>query len=130
MGTAERRAKLLKLLCRRRYETISNLASEFGVSKRTILRDIEVLSITEPIYTQCGRYGGGVYVIDDYSIERMYMSERELDLLRKLAGFAKEKSQCDLNDDESILLNIIITQYTKPITRKENFNEKTRKRID
>lgn len=40
MGTAERRRKMMKILCRRRYETIGNLASEFGVSMRTIQRDI------------------------------------------------------------------------------------------
>ena len=59
MGTAERRNEIMRILCRRRHESISNLADEFGVSTRTILRDIEVLSIKEPIYTQCGRYGGG-----------------------------------------------------------------------
>jgi predicted DNA-binding transcriptional regulator YafY len=55
MGTAERRYKIMKTMCRRRYETIRNLASEFGVSMRTIQRDIEVLSETEPIYTKFGK---------------------------------------------------------------------------
>lgn len=49
MGTAEQRTEIMRVLCRRRHETISNLAEEFGVSTRTILRDIEVLSATEPI---------------------------------------------------------------------------------
>ncbi len=57
MGIAERRVEIMRILYRRRYEKISNLAQEFGVSERTILRDIESLSITEPIYTQCGKYG-------------------------------------------------------------------------
>lgn len=39
MGTAERRTEIMRVLCRRRHETISNLADEFGVSTRTILRD-------------------------------------------------------------------------------------------
>lgn len=60
MGTAERRREMMKILCRRRYETIGKLASEFGVSMRTIQRDIEALSLTEPIYTKAGKYGGGV----------------------------------------------------------------------
>ena len=64
MGTAERRYEIMKILCRRRYETIRNLASEFGVSMRTVQRDIESLSRTEPIYTQFGKYGGGVYVVE------------------------------------------------------------------
>ena len=57
MGTAERRYEIMKTLCRRRYETMSNLASELGVSVRTVQRDIEILSGTEPIYTQSGKYG-------------------------------------------------------------------------
>lgn len=84
MGSAERRREIMKLLCRRRHETIENMAFEFGVSERTIRRDIEILSLSEPIYTQSGRYGGGVYVTENYSIDRLYMSEEEENILRKL----------------------------------------------
>ena len=119
MGTAERRTEIMRLLCRRRHETISNLAQEFGVSTRTILRDIEVLSIAEPIYTQCGRYGGGVYVTDDYSITKMYMTEKELSVLHKLSEFAEEKAICELSIEEKILLKSIISQYTKQKSRRK-----------
>lgn len=60
MGATERRQEIMRVLCRRRHETVKYLSFEFGVSERTILRDIEALSITEPIYTQCGRYDGCV----------------------------------------------------------------------
>lgn len=113
MGTAERRNEIMRILCRRRHETISNLADEFGVSTRTILRDIEVLSIKEPIYTQCGRYGGGVYVTDDYSMSIMYMTDNELAVLHKLSEFADKKSVCELSEEENKLLKSIISQYTK-----------------
>ena len=112
MGTAERRTEIMRVLCRRRHETISNLADEFGVSTRTILRDVEVLSVTEPIYTQCGRYGG-VYVTGDYSMTRMYMTERELAVLHKLSELADKKSICELSIEENTLLKSIISQYTK-----------------
>ena len=69
-GTAERRSEIMKLLCRRRSETIRNLAFEFEVSERTIRRDIEILSLNEPIYTQVGRYGGGVYVEEGYAFSQ------------------------------------------------------------
>ena len=114
MGTAERRMKILRILCRRRYETIPNLAFEFGVSKRTILRDIEALSATEPIYTQCGRHGGGVYVTENYSMDRMYMNENELAVLHKLDSLADENAVCKLDKRERDLLGLIIVQYTKP----------------
>lgn len=119
MGTAERRTEIMRILCRRRHETISNLAEEFGVSTRTILRDIEVLSVTEPIYTQCGRYSGGVYVTDDYSMGRMYMTDKELSVLHKLSELADKKAICDLSMEENNLLKFIISQYTKPKNRKE-----------
>lgn len=113
MGTAERRCQIMKILCRRRYETMRNLASEFGVSMRTIQRDIEVLSRTEPIFTQCGRYGGGVYVIEGYSIDRMYMTNAELDVLRKLY-IAADGDTALLTGAEKDLLRSLISQYSKP----------------
>ena len=112
METTERRIEIMRILCRRRHETISNLAQEFGVSPRTILRDIEMLSVSEPIYTQCGRYGG-VYVSDDYSMSRMYMTEKELSVLHKLFGFADKKEICELDDGEKSVLKTIISQYTR-----------------
>lgn len=114
MGTAERRNAIIKILCRRRYETIHNLAREFDVSERTIRRDIEVLSYTEPIYTQPGRYYGGVYVVDGYTIDRMYMSEIDLSILHKLAKAAEANLPCQLSSTELLSLNQMIATYTKP----------------
>ena len=116
MGTAERRYEIMKKLCRRRYETIRNLASEFGVSMRTVQRDIEVLSGTEPIYTQFGKYGGGVYVVEGYSMDRMYMKDSELDVLQKLY-IAADKYEDLLTIDEKNLLQSLISQYSKPNTK-------------
>lgn len=113
MGTAERRYEIMKTLCRCRYETIHNLASKFDVSVRTIQRDIEVLSRTEPIYTQFGKYGGGVYIVEGYSMNRMYMTEAELDVLQKLYA-ATNENDLILTDDEKDLLEHLITQYSKP----------------
>lgn len=113
MGTAERRYEIMKILCRRRYETIRNLASEFDVSMRTVQRDIEALSRTEPIYTQFGKYGGGVYVVEGYYMERMYMKDSELDVLQKLY-IAVDKNDELLSIDEKNLLRLLISQYSKP----------------
>lgn len=118
MGTAERRYEIMKILCRRRYETIQNLASEFGVSARTIQRDIESLSRTEPIFTKPGKYGGGIYVLDDYSMSRMYMTNAELDILHKLYDAADENARL-LTPDEKELLGSLISQYTKPKSKNE-----------
>lgn len=118
MGTAERRTEIMRILCQRRCETINNLASEFSVSKRTISRDIETLSLTEPIYTKQGKYGGGVYVEEDFYMSRMYMSERELAVLQKMADSVDAETVCGLDTAERLILKNIISQYTKPITNK------------
>lgn len=114
MGTAERRNEILRILCRRRHETIENLASELAVSKRTIRRDIDVLSMTYPIYTQTGKYNGGIYVMDGFFLERMYMNDTELDILKKLYTIA-QNSNSSLTQQELSVLDSIISTYSKPI---------------
>lgn len=115
MGIAERRKEIMRILCRRRFETISNLAEEFGVSRRTIRRDIDILSMAEPIYTQSGRYQGGVYVMDGYYIDQMYMSDKELDVLHKLDNCISLKEKCILTNEEQTIFKKLIADYTKPI---------------
>ena len=129
MGTSERRKEIMRILCRRRFETIGNLATEFGVSERTIRRDIETLSLTEPIYTQTGRYGGGVYVVENYSINQMHLSEKESEILHKLYDLLKNQKNCLLSDEELNIFRCIVNNYTKPINEKGKKNEKRRKRI-
>ena len=114
MGTAERRIEIMKLLCRKRHETMSNLAAEFNVSIRTIKRDIDELTFLMPIYVKSGRYDGGVYVAENYSMDRMYMSSIEVELLIKVKKITQEKLSCKEND----LLEHIIKSYTKPLARK------------
>ncbi len=116
MGTAERRMAIMKELCRRRHVTINHLALKFGVSPRTIQRDIDILSGTEPIFTLSGRYNGGIYVVEGYSIDRMYMAKEELDLLHKLYAIADENASL-LTVDEKKLLGFLISQYSKPISK-------------
>ena len=115
MGTAERRSAIIKALCRRRHETVQNLAAEFGVSERTIRRDIEILSETAPIYTQSGRHAGGVYVVDGYSVDRMYMTDAETGVLCKLY----DSAQAVLSKQETELLHRIITNYRLPLQKKD-----------
>ena len=113
MGTAERRNEIIKILCRRRHETIENLALELAVSKRTIRRDIEALSLSYPIYTQTGKYNGGVYIMEGFFLERMYMSDIELEVLKKLYIFA-DNNPSILNQNEKNILCSIISTYSKP----------------
>ncbi len=114
MEAPKRRAAILKLLGKKRHETIKNLADLFGVSERTIRRDIEILSFTEPIYTQAGKYGGGVYVIDTYHVNRIYFKDSESAVLQKLLRWAQQDDRCGLTAEEIVILKRLITDHTRP----------------
>ena len=120
MGTAERRSEILKILCRSRHETVPRLAAELGVSERTIRRDIEALSLTAPLYTQQGRYDGGVYVMDGYSADRMYFAERETAVMRRLVADAEATGYCRLDASELRILKELLAAYSKPTVDTEN----------
>ncbi len=91
MKANERRMLILETLCARRQDTVSNLAFEFGVSIRTIKYDIELLSLSYPIYTQKGRYDGGVYISEDYYLGKRYLNSEQQALVERLVGEVDEK---------------------------------------
>ena len=115
MGTAERRNEILKVLCRRGYETAGNLAFEFGVSERTVRRDIEILSRNNPIYTKSGGHAGGIYIVGGYTPDRMYMSDAEICVLKKL--YTATQADSVLTVDERKILESLILLYSKPKTK-------------
>ena len=100
MTAAERRQSILEVLCLRRHETRENLANEFGVSKRTIEYDVLNLMLTYPVYTVQGN-GGGIYVTDNFRLDRPRMNEKQTALLQKvlltLSGEDKETMQNIIN---------------------------------
>lgn len=85
MGPNERRMEIMENLCHRRHETMKNLAVEFGVSIRTIRNDIEILSLSYPLETMRGRYGGGVKVMDGFYMNRKYLKPEQQELLGRLS---------------------------------------------
>lgn len=112
LGTAERRLKLMRFLCQCRHETLPKLAAKFGVSVRTIQRDIDEISDIFPIYVKTGRYNGGVYVIDGFYLDRMYMNDSEIAILKKINA---ERVKLSLSFEETETLNKIIMSYQKPV---------------
>ncbi len=104
MRPSERREKLLEVLCIRRHDTIKNLAEEFHVSPRTIKYDIEELTLTYPIDTIRGRYGGGVKVKDGYYVGRNYLKPAQKKLLLKLLPVLSEK--------EAEIMKTILDDFT------------------
>lgn len=84
MGPNERRLAIMETLCQRRHETMENLAFKFGVSIRTIRNDIDHLSLSYPLETVRGRYGGGVRVMDGFYMNRKCLNPKQKDLLERL----------------------------------------------
>ena len=111
MGTAERRLEMLKYLCKKRRSTMPQLAELFGVSVRTVQRDVYEIEATfhVPMDVKCGKYAGGVYIVGDYTFDRMYMCEEELLLLGKVQKLVQNQ----LTDKEKTMLAQIIKNYTK-----------------
>lgn len=100
MLPSERRQAIIELLCQRKHETMKNMASEFGVSIRTIRYDIEILSLYYPLTTVPGRYSGGVYVVEDFRLRKRYLSPVQKALLERLASTL-------IGEDLEIMLSIL-----------------------
>ncbi len=65
------------ILINKKRITAGELAQHFEVSKRTILRDVEALSGAGiPIYTERGK-GGGIFLMDNYTINNADFSKEE-----------------------------------------------------
>ena len=63
---ADRLLSIILLLQTRGKMTAKKLAEELGVSRRTILRDITVLSVSGvPVYSE-GGHGGGIALVEEY----------------------------------------------------------------
>lgn len=105
-STTERRQSILEVLCLRRFDTIDHLADEFGVSRRTIRYDLEVLQCSYPIETLKGG-GGGVRVMDGYYIGMKYLNSGQAALLEKLSE--------TLSGDELLTMQSILKTFSKPI---------------
>ena len=103
MNHVERRAEILQLLYQRRSETVANLAKRFNVSVRTIKYDIEELTLSHPIETVRGRYGGGVKVSDWYRPTRNTLCPEQMALLKRLAS--------SLRGDDLAVMNSILSQF-------------------
>jgi predicted DNA-binding transcriptional regulator YafY len=103
MGPNERRMEIMETLCHRRQETMGNLAFEFGVSVRTIKNDIDNLSLSYPLETICGRYGGGVRVADGFYMNRKYLKPVQQELLERLSA--------QLSGDDLAVMNSIFKDF-------------------
>lgn len=110
MRATERRMAILEVLSERRHDSVKNLANEFGVSIRTIKYDIEALILAYPVYTTQGN-GGGVYVVEGYRLGRKYMTDKQTELLEKIAK--------KLDGEDMEIMRSILKTYKAPQAQKK-----------
>lgn len=95
----DRLIAIIMMLLNKKKVTAAGLAEHFGVSVRTIQRDMDNLSLAGiPIYADVGK-NGGYQLMEDYSLDKNFLSTGEakilltfLEGLEKAAPYAQTKS--------------------------------------
>ncbi|AVD36181.1 helix-turn-helix transcriptional regulator [Clostridioides difficile] len=76
-----RLTEIIVILLNKKLVTAKELADRFEVSTRTIYRDIETLSMSGvPVYMMKGK-GGGISLIEEYSIDKAILSKKDKESL-------------------------------------------------
>ncbi len=103
-SAASRRLLILRILSNRRFESVKNLMTEFDVSKRTILYDIEILSASSPLYTTRGN-GGGIHVVDGWFFGKEHLTEEQEQCLLSIIK--------NVSPDKQRIIQSILQSFSK-----------------
>ena len=102
--------EIVQILLTEKKVTAEKLARHFEVSKRTIYRDIETLTLAQiPIYSEKGRYGG-IGLIKNFTIDKSFLSQNEQNEIL----FALQSSNA-IQDSKN---NITLTKLSSIFNRK------------
>lgn len=90
MNKLERLISIIMILLQKEVVSATSFASLFGVSKRTILRDMETLGLSSiPIYAVHG-VQGGYAIMDTYKLDKRLLSQTDLEnVLTALSGLGQ-----------------------------------------
>lgn len=104
---ADRLLTLILLLQTRGKMTAKELAQELGVSRRTILRDINALSFSGiPVYSE-GGHGGGIALVEEYRTTLTGLNKSEVQTLF-LASNNQALQDVGLGDaSENLLMKLL-----------------------
>ena len=85
--------EIIYILLNKKSTTARELAEHFGVSQRTIYRDVDTLSLADiPVYTEKGK-GGGISLLPDFVLNKSILSEQEQnEILSALQGLSSVKT--------------------------------------
>ena len=104
--------QIIYILLNKKTVSAGKLAEQLGVSRRTICRDIDTLSLAGvPIYTEKGKYGG-VSLLPEYVLCKSVLSEQEQnEILSSLHGLSNIKT-----DDTEGVLQKLCSIFNKTAT--------------
>ena len=104
--------EIIYILLDKKSVPARELAEHFGVSTRTIYRDIDVLSLASiPVYTEKGK-GGGISLLPDFVLNKSILSEAEQnEILSALLGLSAVKT-----DETEKVLGKLSTLFNKTAT--------------
>lgn len=128
----ERLFEIVYTLLGRGTVTAQELADRLGVSKRTILRDIETLTLAKvPVYTTQGK-GGGVSLLEGYVLDKAVLSDEEKEQIllgiKTLlpTGSASGKALSKLGSLFSVKntdwIEVDFSRWSNPTHDREKFN--------
>lgn len=90
MEKAERLISIIMILLRKDVVSTTEFSQLFNVSKRTILRDMETLSLSNiPIYSINGVHGG-YGIMDEYKVDKRLLSSSDLENILTALGGLKQ----------------------------------------
>lgn len=114
MESFKRRIELIYYLCRKRQTTLTEISNHFGITVRTAQRDLLAINEYVQFYTKPGRYEGGIFVVEDFGLEKFFLPDTEIALLQKVLNLSDYfPSAVWIPSDSHTLLNMI-TKYTMP----------------
>lgn len=101
--------EIVYILLDKKSVTARELTEHFGVSRRTICRDIDTLSMAGiPIYTERGK-GGGISLLPNFVLNKSILNEPEQnEILSALQGLSKVKT-----DDANQVMQKLSTIFNK-----------------
>ncbi len=133
MQQINRLFEIVYILLDKKTVTARELAERFEVSTRTILRDIDTLSLTGiPVYTIQGK-GGGISIMDHFVLNKSVISEEEqneiLFALKSMRAVRSMDMEHTLDKLQSLFkkgktdwIDIDFSNWGSPATERQNFN--------
>ncbi|MBA3927732.1 helix-turn-helix transcriptional regulator [Listeria rustica] len=130
----ERLIGIIMLLLQRELVSAAEMASMFEVTKRTIYRDVDTLSMANiPVYTMPG-VKGGIGIMPTYKVDKKLLTVEDLTaIITGLSGFEQLLSSADIKKTLQKMKNMLGHENELPassisldfsnLAMKQEFNE-------